>query len=105
MFNYVINNIIKLNKNTGNGTISNLKINFANFKRVGDVYDVLSFMKNRGLIINYDIEQFGRARILAEIKTIYSPEELVDKIGKYKEDKNFNILFESEEIQLHFNSK
>lgn len=105
MLNYVMNNIIQLNKSTGKGTISNVKVNFADFERVGDVYDVLNIMKDRGLIINYNIEQFGRDMVIAKIKTIYSSEELVDKISKYKEGKNFNVILESEEIQIHFNSQ
>lgn len=103
MFNYVINNIIILNKS--NSTIFNLKINFTGFKRIGEVYDILNFMDDRGLINHYNIEQFGREKILTEIKTIYSSEELVDKIKRYKENENFKVLLDSQGIELHFNSQ
>ena len=102
MLDYVINNVIKLNKN--NDSINSYNLDFENFKKVGDVYEILNYITERGWIVDYNIGRFGRDRVIAEIKTIFSPEELVDRIEKYKEDWNLNIAIENDNIRLDLNS-
>jgi hypothetical protein len=102
MLDYVSNNMIKLNKN--NNSINSFNIDFENFKKVGDVYELLDFIAERGWIISYNVGSFERGKVVAEIKTIFSLEDLVDRILKYKEDKKFNIAIENDKIKLDFNS-
>jgi hypothetical protein len=101
MLNYVISNVIKLNKT--DNVIANISITFMDFKRVGDVYEMLKFMQDRGFINNYNIEKFDRNKLVAKVNTVYKVEGLVDKISKYKMGKDFNVGIESGKIMLRFN--
>ena len=102
MLNYVNNNIIKLNKSSN--SINNFNINFLNFNRIAEVYELLNFMTGRGWISSYNIGSFEREKVVVEIETIFLPEELIEKVNKYKENNNFDIVLKNNEIELIFNS-
>ncbi len=102
MLIYVNNNIIKLSKNSN--SINSFNINFLNFNRIAEVYELLNFMTERGWVSSYNIGTFGREKVVVEIKTSFSPEELIEKVYKYNENNNFDIVLKNKEIELIFKS-
>jgi hypothetical protein len=102
MLIYVNNNIIKLSKNSN--SINSFNINFLNFNRIAEVYELLNFMTGRGWVSSYNIGTFGREKVVVEIKTSFSPEELIEKVYKYNENNNFDIVLKNKEIELIFKS-
>ena len=75
-----------------------------NFNRIAEVYELLNFMTGRGWISSYNIGSFEREKVVVEIETIFLPEELIERVNKYKENNNFDIVLKNNEIELIFNS-